>query len=73
MLTELQVYEFIADELAIDVVRAEDLLSDLPIDSLDYIDLLAKLEVKSGIDLPQGKMPKFAYCGQLAGFFTKCN
>ena len=60
--------KIIQDSVGLYVGRDTE-LSDLGIDSLDYLDLLLELEKQSGKDFPRSRMGEFTSVGQLADYF----
>lgn len=61
----------ISDIVGVPVFWGEK-LAELPMDSLDYLDLILKLEAITGVDVPRDKMSSFVTVDDLIGFFQPC-
>ena len=68
-MTSFDVLATISDELALDSVSSDQVLGDLGMDSLDYVDLILKLEQESGIIVPDEA--KFRTVGALVDYFSR--
>ena len=68
-MTSFDVLATISDELALDSVSSDRVLGDLGMDSLDYVDLILKLEQASGIKAPDEA--KFRTVGALIDYFSR--
>ncbi len=70
-MTSFDVLATISDELALDSVSSDQVLGDLGMDSLDYVDLILKLEQESGITVPKDRVVKFRTVGALVDYFSR--
>ena len=72
-LTIQGVLDIIAEHLGIesDLVKVDQPLSSLPMDSLDYLDLIVKLEDVTGISVTRKNLTAFENVGDLADFFER--
>jgi acyl carrier protein len=70
-MTPSAVLALINDELDIENAQPHQPLTDLGMDSLDYVDLVLKLEQMSGVVVPKDKVVKFRTVADLIGYFAR--
>jgi acyl carrier protein len=68
-MTSFDVLATISDELALESVSSDQVLGEIGVDSLDYVDLILKLEKESGLTVPEGA--KFRTVGALVDYFAR--
>ena len=69
-MTSTEVRAVISQELGFQIGEVDPNLADLGVDSLDYLDLVNKLEHASGKDVPTAGLAKFKTVGDLERFFA---
>lgn len=73
MMTSFEILSFISDRIGGNElgypVSMDNNISDLGIDSLDYLDLLNGLEERTNKDVPKEKAANFQTVRQIAEFF----
>lgn len=66
----MSVLKIIQEEVGL-YVQPDSQITDLRLDSLDYLDLLIQLETATCVDIPRNKLGSFVTVGDLIDYFEK--